>query len=135
MEEINEIRTEIINLIKNCDNINELNFAANYISFFGHQQPAIPANYTMVSTIVDALWDIDDIDEDELGNIRRQLLMIINFRKREIQLNKNQNIQKGGGMIKNNPWITHVKSFAKKHKTTLKDAMRNENCKSSYKSR
>jgi hypothetical protein len=119
MEEINEIRTEIINLIKNCDNINELNFASNYISFFGHQQPPIPANYSMVSTIVDALWDIDDINEEALENVRHQLLMIINFRKRELQMNKNKNIQKGGGMIKNNPWINHVKSFANKYKITL----------------
>lgn len=135
MEDINEIRTHIINQIKNCNNLNELNYATNYISFLGHQQPPIPSNYSMVSTIVDILWAIDEIDEDVFDNIRHQVLMIINFRKQELQLNQNRHIQKGGGLIKNNPWITHVKSFAKKHKITLKDAMRNVNCKSSYKNR
>ena len=40
----------------------------------------------------------------------------------------------GNGLkIKSNPWITHVKSFAKTNKITYKDAMKNEKCKSSYK--
>jgi hypothetical protein len=132
-ENVNEIRTRIYNLIENCNNFDELQFAARYLPSIGGHPPELPANRVLTTAIVDAMWEIEDIDENAWDIVFPRVINRIHNRLHELRLNQKINLQKGGKVIKNNPWISHVKSFAVKHKISLKDAMKNEKCKSSYK--
>ena len=120
-------------LINNCNILSELNFAAHYLPYLGGHPPEIPANRRFTTAIVNALWQIDDIDPNAWERIFPLVIRRVNDRRQFLQSNSNSlnNMQKGGGIIKNNPWIIHVKSFAKTNKITYKDAMKNEKCKSS----
>jgi hypothetical protein len=40
---------------------------------------------------------------------------------------------KSAGAKKSSPWIAHCLAFAKKHKMSYRDALKDARCKSSYK--
>jgi len=68
----------------------------------------------------------DNVDNSTQNRLRGRR------QRRRTQQNPSLNLQEGIGVKPSNPWIQHVKSFAKQHGITYWKALKSPQCKSSY---
>ena len=75
----------------------------------------------------------DSDNEENVSSSTRNRLRGRRQRRRRATETPSLDLQEGIGIKTSNPWIQHVKSFAKQHGITYWKALKSPQCKSSYK--
>ena len=76
----------------------------------------------------------DSENEENVDNSTQNRLRGRRQRRRRAAETPSLDLQQGIGLKTSNPWIQHVKAFAKQHGITYWKALKSPQCKSSYKS-